>query len=59
MSGCFGNNDHDRWLSRLTDEHTDPPVRKLSAWEKEKLEELGLDESDLPGTVPAFMGGEE
>lgn len=56
---CFNNSQFDRIRARQVDEYTDPPTRRLSAYDREQLEHMGLDESDLPGIVPAFMGGEE
>lgn len=44
---CFNNSQFDRIRSRQVDEYTDPPTRRLSAYEREQLEHMGLDESDI------------
>lgn len=44
---CFNNSQFDRIRARQVDEYTDPPTRRLSAYDREQLENMGLDESDI------------
>ena len=47
MGGCFGNSDIDKWLERQVDAYTDGKAFRLSMADRQRLDDAGLDESDM------------
>lgn len=50
MAGCFNNSPHDRWIESQVDAYCgghEYRRSKLTAHDKEQLEYMGLDESDI------------
>ena len=47
MAGCFNNSAHDRWIESQVDEYTDGKAFRLSMADRQRLDERGLDESDM------------
>ena len=47
MAGCFNNSAHDRWIESQVDAYTDGKAFRLSLRDKQRLDDAGLDESDM------------
>ena len=47
MAGCFNNSAHDRWIESQVDAYTDGKAFRLSLLDLQRLEDDGLDESDM------------
>lgn len=51
MGGCFGDNPIDRWLESQVDAYTDGKAFRLSMADRQRLDERGLDESDMEDDI--------
>lgn len=47
MGGCFGDSPIDRWIESQVDEHCADHKRRLTPRERQRLDDMGLDESDI------------